>query len=422
MDRIPRTTRAQKMDALSSTANLVGYRAVVEAAAQYGSFFTQQITAAGKVPPAKVLIIGAGVAGLAAIGAARGLGAVVRAFDTRAAVREQVQSLGAEFLEVNLAEDGDGGGGYAKEMSPAFIEAEMALFMEQAKQVDVVITTALIPGKRAPILWPKAHVEAMKPGSVVIDLAAEQGGNCEVTRADEVVVHNGVKVVGYTDYASRLATTASNLYATNLVHLLTDLGGAAQWDVNLEDEILRGATVIKGGEVLPPPPPVQPSPQGAAKPAAAAPAATPAPPKPAAAPSKSHGGGHAPAPEAPGSGVVPAAIGLALAALWVWLRFQSGGEVASPATTTFLQHLTVFVLACFVGWQVVWNVTAALHTPLMSVTNAISGIILLGGMLQAKGDPLSPATLLGTAAILFAVINVAGGFLVTQRMLKMFRK
>jgi NAD(P) transhydrogenase subunit alpha len=236
------------------------------------------------------------------------------------------------------------------------------------------------------------------------------------------VVHNGVKVVGYTDYASRLATTASNLYATNLVHLLTDLGGAAQWDVNLEDEILRGATVIKGGEVLPPPPPVQPSPQGAAKPAAAAPAATPAPPKPAAAPSKSHGGGHAPAPEAPGSGVVPAAIGLALAALWVWLRFQSGGEVASPATTTFLQHLTVFVLACFVGWQVVWNVTAALHTPLMSVTNAISGIILLGGMLQAKGDPLSPATLLGTAAILFAVINVAGGFLVTQRMLKMFRK
>jgi len=422
MDRIPRTTRAQKMDALSSTANLVGYRAVVEAAAQYGSFFTQQITAAGKVPPAKVLIIGAGVAGLAAIGTARGLGAVVRAFDTRAAVREQVQSLGAEFLEVNLAEDGDGGGGYAKEMSPAFIEAEMALFMEQAKQVDVVITTALIPGKRAPILWPKTHVEAMKPGSVVIDLAAEQGGNCEVTRADEVVVHNGVKVVGYTDYASRLATTASNLYATNLVHLLTDLGGAAQWDVNLEDEILRGATVIKGGEVLPPPPPVQPSPQGAAKPAAAAPAATPAPPKPAPAPAKSHGGGHAPAPEAPGSGVMPAAIGLALAALWVWLRFQSGGELASAATTTFLQHLTVFVLACFVGWQVVWNVTAALHTPLMSVTNAISGIILLGGMLQAKGDPLSPATLLGTAAILFAVINVAGGFLVTQRMLKMFRK
>jgi len=424
MDRIPRTTRAQKMDALSSTANLVGYRAVVEAAAQYGSFFTQQITAAGKVPPAKVLIIGAGVAGLAAIGTARGLGAVVRAFDTRAAVREQVQSLGAEFLEVNLKEDGDGGGGYAKEMSPAFIEAEMALFMEQAKQVDVVITTALIPGKRAPILWPKTHVEAMKPGSVVIDLAAEQGGNCELTRADEVVVHQGVKIVGFTDYASRLATTASNLYSTNLVHLLTDLGGATRWDVNLEDEILRGATVIKAGEILPPPPPVQPSPQGAAaKPAAAPnpPAAQPTP-KPAPAPAKSHGGGHAPAPEAPGSGVVPAAIGLALAALWVWLRFQSGGELASAATTTFLQHLTVFVLACFVGWQVVWNVTAALHTPLMSVTNAISGIILLGGMLQAKGDPLSPATLLGTAAILFAVINVAGGFLVTQRMLKMFRK
>jgi len=422
MDRIPRTTRAQKMDALSSTANLVGYRAVVEAAAQFGSFFTQQITAAGKCPPARVLIIGAGVAGLAAIGTARGLGAIVRAFDTRAAVREQVQSLGAEFLEVTLAEDGDGGGGYAREMSPAFIEAEMALFMEQARQVDVVITTALIPGKRAPILWPTTHVEAMKPGSVIIDLAAEQGGNCELTRAGEIVVHNGVKVVGFTDYASRLATTASNLYSTNLVHLLTDLGGGLRWNLNLDDEILRGVTVVRQGEVLPPPPPVQPSPAAApaAKPATAA-AAPATAPKPAAAPKPARSHGHS-EPDAPGSGTVPAAIGLALAALWLWLRFATGSDAVGDATTAFLQHLTVFVLACFVGWQVVWNVSAALHTPLMSVTNAISGIILLGGMLQAKGDPLSPATLLGTAAILFAVINVAGGFLVTQRMLKMFRK
>jgi NAD(P) transhydrogenase subunit alpha len=262
----------------------------------------------------------------------------------------------------------------------------------------------------------------MKPGSVIIDLAAEQGGNCELTRAGEIVVHNGVKVVGFTDYASRLATTASNLYSTNLVHLLTDLGGGQRWNLNLDDEILRGVTVVRQGEVLPPPPPVQPSPAAApaAKPATAA-AAPATAPKPAAAPKPARSHGHS-EPDAPGSGTVPAAIGLALAALWLWLRFATGSDAVGDATTAFLQHLTVFVLACFVGWQVVWNVSAALHTPLMSVTNAISGIILLGGMLQAKGDPLSPATLLGTAAILFAVINVAGGFLVTQRMLKMFRK
>ena len=433
MEMIPRTTRAQKMDALSSTANLVGYRAVIEAAAHFGSFFTQQITAAGKVPPAKVLIIGAGVAGLSCIGTARGLGAVVRAFDTRPSVREQVQSMGAEFLEVTLQEDGDGGGGYAKEMSPAFIAAEMALFAAQAKEVDIVITTALIPNRPAPKLWLAAHVEAMKPGSVIIDLASEQGGNCDLTVKDQVVLHNGVKIVGYTDYPSRLSGTASQLYSMNLVHLLTDLGGASKWNVNLTDEIIRGASLLHQGEVLPPAPAINPSP---AKPAAAKPAATPAATQaatpaasvPAAAPaptapSKSHGGhgGHGASGDAS-----PAMkwVGILLLVGWLGLRFgvnpNAAGDTAGAAL--FLQHLTVFVLACFVGWQVVWNVTPALHTPLMSVTNAISGIILLGGMLQAKGDPLSPAALLGTAAILLATINIAGGFLVTQRMLKMFRK
>ncbi len=429
MEMIPRTTRAQKMDALSSTANLVGYRAVIEAAAHFGSFFTQQITAAGKVPPAKILIIGAGVAGLACIGTARGLGAVVRAFDTRPAVREQVQSMGAEFLEVQIQEDADGGGGYAKEMSPAFIEAEMALFAAQAKEVDIVITTALIPNKPAPKLWLKSHVEAMKPGSVIIDLASEQGGNCDLTVKDQVVVHNGVKVVGFTDYPSRLSGTASQLYGMNLVHLLTDLGGGAKWNVNLEDEIIRGASLIHKGELLPPAAPINPSPAkpaaaaatAAAKPApaAAAPAPAPAP----SAPAKSHGGHGGASTD---TGETPTAMKLVGGLLllgWVALRFGvNAGTADASGAATFLQHLTVFVLACFVGWQVVWNVTPALHTPLMSVTNAISGIILLGGMLQAKGDPLSPATLLGTVAILLATINIAGGFLVTQRMLKMFRK
>ena len=427
MEMIPRTTRAQKMDALSSTANLVGYRAVVEAAANFGSFFTQQITAAGKFPPAKVLIIGAGVAGLAAMGTARGLGAVVRAFDTRSAAREQVQSMGCEFLEVQLAEDGDGGGGYAKEMSPAFIEAEMALFAKQAAEVDIVITTALIPNRPAPKLWLASHVAAMKAGSVIIDLAAEQGGNCDLTKKDELTISpNGVKIVGWTDYPSRLATTASQLYGMNLVHLLTDLGGAAKWNINLEDEILRGASLIHAGEVLPPAPPVNPSP--AAKPAAAAPAA-PAPvaaaPVAAAAPSapkKSHGGHGGAAASGESSGFMKW-MGIALLIGWLALRFTSGaaGESAGGATA-FLQHLTVFVLACFVGWQVVWNVTPALHTPLMSVTNAISGIILLGGMLHEKSTDAPSAMILGTVAILLATINIAGGFLVTQRMLKMFRK
>jgi NAD(P) transhydrogenase subunit alpha len=415
MDQVPRITRAQKLDALSSQANLTGYRAVVEAASQFGRFFNGQITAAGKVPPAKVLIIGAGVAGLAAIGAARGLGAIVRAFDTRPVVREQVQSMGAEFLEVTLTEDGSGEGGYAKEMSPAFIEAEMALFLAQAKEVDVILTTALIPGKRAPILLKREAVEAMRPGSVVVDLAAEMGGNCELTVPGEVVVHNGVRIVGYTDLPSRMAEQASQLYGTNLCHLLDDMGGGEKLRVDMDDEVVRPMTVAHGGAVTWPAPKPQPRPAEAAapKPAAPAPAASkPAAPAPVASKPAAKSHGHAP-PSKPsvGKDVTLALTGVALLAL---------GAFAPPALLT---HLLVFVLAVFVGWQVVWNVTPALHTPLMSVTNAISGIILLGGLVQlGLGEKVDAATILGAAAVLFAMINVAGGFLVTQRMLKMFRR
>jgi NAD(P) transhydrogenase subunit alpha len=406
IDAVPRITRAQKMDALSSMANIAGYRAIVEAAAEYGSFFTGQITAAGKVPPAKVLVIGAGVAGLAAIAAAKGLGAVVRAFDTRPAVKDQVRSLGAEFLELDFHESGEGGGGYAKEMSPEFIAAEHALFLQQAREVDIVVTTALIPGKKAPLLWTKDMVEAMRPGSVVVDLAAEQGGNCEVTVKGGRVEHAGVKVLGYPDLTCRLPTVASQLYATNLVNLLDELKGA-EWHVNLDDEVIRGAIVLHEGRTMWPPP--------ARTPDAAAP--KPAPPKPAE---------PAPAAAAP---ITPAkkrtwiAEAVALVALVVWLVLKlTVTSEPSPATVALLQHLTVFVLACFVGWQIVWNVTPALHTPLMAVTNAISGIIVIGGMLHAHGDWTSAAALLGIAAVLLATINVAGGFLVTQRMLRMFRK
>ncbi len=420
MEAVPRISRAQKMDALSSQANLVGYRAVIEAAHNFGSFFTQQITAAGKIPQAKVLVIGAGVAGLAALGAAKGLGAAIRAFDTRASVKEQIQSMGGEFLEVQYTEDGDGGGGYAKEMSPAFIEAEMALFAQQAAEVDIVITTALIPNQPAPKLWLEAHVKLMKPGSVVVDLAAEYGGNCECTVKDEIVVRHGVTIIGLTDHASRVATTASQLYSMNMVHFLTDLGGAANWNVNLDDEIIRGACLAHDGAILAPPPPSQPSP-GAVK---AAPAAAPiVNPPPAARKAKGHGG-HKTLTESKTEArksYVYESIGLLLIALWIYLKLSVTGTV-STHTTEFLQHLTVFILACFVGWQVVWNVTAALHTPLMSVTNAISGIILIGGMMHAHGDAMGPAALLGTLAILLATINAAGGFLVTHRMLKMFRK
>lgn len=394
VDQIPRITRAQKMDALSSMANIAGYRAVVEAASFYGRFFTGQMTAAGKVPAAKILVIGAGVAGLAAIGAARGMGAIVRAFDTRPTVKEQVQSMGAEFIELNVKEDGEGTGGYAKEMSPAFIEAEMAMFLAQAKEVDIIITTALIPNRPAPILITEEMVKAMKKGSVIVDLASENGGNCALTEPGHAVERHGVHILGFTDLPSRLAPTASLLFGNNLTHLLTDLGGASNFHLDLADEVVRGALIVQSGEVIWPPPPK-------------APAAVPA--TPAATPKA------APAPVVKkSSGVGGSIFAIIAAAAFIGLGF-----VAPPA---FLSHLTVFALACIVGWQVVWNVTPALHTPLMSVTNAISGIIVIGGMLQVSGPPSSPIVILGAAAILLATINIAGGFLVTQRMLKMFRR
>jgi NAD(P) transhydrogenase subunit alpha len=397
VDQIPRITRAQKMDALSSMANIAGYRAVVEAASFYGRFFTGQMTAAGRVPPAKVLVIGAGVAGLSAIGAARGMGAIVRAFDTRPTVKEQVKSMGAEFIELNVHEDGEGAGGYAKEMSPAFIKAEMEMFAAQAKDVDIIITTALIPNRPAPVLITEDMVKSMKNGSVIVDLAAENGGNCALTEPGRVVERHGVHILGYTDLPSRLAPTASLLFGNNLTHLLADLGGASHFHLDLADEVVRGALVLRDGELLWPPP---------ARPPAALPAEPKTAPKPPAAAKA------APVEKKPGfAGPVFAII--AAAALIAF------GMVAPPA---FLSHLTVFALACIVGWQVVWNVTPALHTPLMSVTNAISGIIVIGGMLQVSGPPASPIVLLGAAAILLATINIAGGFLVTHRMLKMFSR
>jgi NAD(P) transhydrogenase subunit alpha len=395
IDQVPRITRAQKMDALSSMANIAGYRAVIEAASFYGRFFTGQMTAAGRVPPAKVLVIGAGVAGLAAIGAARGLGAIVRAFDTRAAVRDQVKSMGAEFLELNVEEEGEGGGGYAKEMSPAFIAAEMALFAAQAKDVDIIITTALIPNRPAPVLITEEMVKSMKKGSVIVDLAAENGGNCALTQPGSVVQEHGVHIIGYIDLPSRLAPTASVLYGNNLAYLLDDLGGAAGFHIDLNDEVVRNALVVHDGAVVWPPPRKEPP---------------PAPPKPAAAPAPAVVAKEAPKSTGRGLAIAVTAVALALLAI---------GHVAPPA---FLSHLTVFALACIVGWQVVWNVTPALHTPLMSVTNAISGIIVVGGMLAISGPITSAPVVLGAVAILLASINIAGGFLVTQRMLRMFRR
>lgn len=400
MDAVPRISRAQKMDALSSMANIAGYRAVIEAANNFGRFFTGQITAAGKVPPAKVLIIGAGVAGLAAVGTAKGLGAIVRSFDTRLAVKEQVQSLGGEFLELNFAEDGTGEGGYAKVMSDEFIKAEMELFAQQAKEVDIIITTALIPGKKAPLLITQEMVESMKEGSVIVDMAAEQGGNCAVTKPNEVYRYNGVTVIGLTDLPSRMANQASQLYGTNLCHLLTDMGGANDYKVDLEDEVVRGALVLHAGDVTWPPPNKPSASPEQIKPAA--PQKQPAMPQPAKAEAVKDKGS---------SG-------------WLWMLLAGlalvGVGIATPPS--FLSHLTVFVLACFVGWQVIWNVKPALHTPLMSVTNAISGIIIIGGMLQISGSISSPTTILGAIAILLGTINISGGFLVTQRMLKMFQK
>jgi NAD(P) transhydrogenase subunit alpha len=394
MDSVPRISRAQKVDALSSMANIAGYRAVVEAAQNFGRFFTGQITAAGKVPPATVMVIGAGVAGLAAIGAAKSMGAIVRAFDTRPEVKEQIESMDAEFLMLDFEdEDGTGEGGYAKVMSDEFIKAEMALFAEQAKEVDIIITTALIPGKPAPRLITAEMVASMQDGSVIVDLAAEQGGNCELTVPGEVTKQNGVTIIGYTDLPSRLATTSSQLYATNLRHLLTDMTPEKDGNMtlDLEDEVVRGATVCTGGDTLWPPPP----PTISAAPAKAEPA-----PAPVVEPKK---------PSILGPVLMVAVGALALLGL---------GAVAPP---DFMAHFTVFVLACFVGYMVIWNVTPALHTPLMSVTNAISSIIVIGALLQISSTN-SVIMWIAVATVMITSINIAGGFAVTRRMLEMFRK
>jgi H+-translocating NAD(P) transhydrogenase subunit alpha len=426
MDCVPRISRAQKMDALSSMANISGYRAVTEAANHFGSFFTGQFTAAGKVPPAKVLIIGAGVAGLAALGAAKGLGAIVRAFDVRAAVEDQIKSLGGEFLTVTIKESGDGAGGYAKEMSKEFLDAEYALFREQAKDVNIVITTALIPGKPAPKLWFKDMVQLMKPGSVVVDLASEQGGNCEYTQPGKVVVEHGVTIIGYTDMPSRMANVASDLYGNNLGHFLDEMGGPKGWKIDHDNDAVRPALVLESGDKKWPAPPSKP--KEGAKPAVAAPVAVAAAvvaksSTPIAAPAKkSSGHGHVEA-AAPSktAGMVMAIIGLIAAGGWSYLRWGSAAQAIDPSTAALLQHLTVFILAVFVGWQLIWSVAPALHTPLMSVTNAISGIIVVGGIFNAMAFD-GNARWVAIAAALFATINIAGGFLVTRRMLAMFRK
>jgi NAD(P) transhydrogenase subunit alpha len=403
IDSLPRISRAQKMDALSAMANIAGYRAVVEAANNFGRFFTGQVTAAGKVPPAKVMVIGAGVAGLAAVGAANSLGAVVRAFDTRLEVKEQIESMGAEFLQLDFGdEDGDGTGGYAKQMSDEFIKAEMALFAEQAKEIDIIITTALIPGRPAPKLITEDMVKSMKPGSVIVDLASERGGNCELTEPGKVAVKHDVTIIGYTDLPSRMAKVASDLYATNLFHLLTELtpekDGKPQ--VNMEDDVIRGLTVVLDKDVTWPPP--QPK--------------APVSPKP------------APGTEEPSAEEKEAARKqsarrslIGKGALLVATVAALYG-VGAYAPETFLTHFTVFVLACFIGWQVVWNVTASLHTPLMSVTNAISGIIVIGAILHLAAGENIVVGILAFLAVLIASINIGGGFHVTHRMLKMFRK
>jgi H+-translocating NAD(P) transhydrogenase subunit alpha len=397
MDCVPRITRAQKMDALSAMGNLAGYRAVIEAAEQFGRFIPGQMTAAGKVTPARVLVVGAGVAGLAAIAAARSLGAQVRAFDTRAASREQVESLGAQFIELEFNESGEGEGGYAKEMSDAFLAAEQALLGKHAEECDIVITTALIPGKTAPQLITSGAVVAMQPGSVIVDLAAEQGGNCALTERGQIVERFGVTIIGLTDLPSRMARQSSDLYATTITNLLAEFIEDGQIRIDMEDEVERAVLVAHGGQITWPPP-SRPRPRtGEPHPELKKPSAT-----------------HATSAPGAGSGSTTTLIG-AIAALLLGVA----GLMAPPE---FLGHLTVFLLACIVGWHVIWNVTPALHTPLMSVTNAISGIILVGGMLVMAGDRLGAAAMLGAIAVLVATINVAGGFLVTQRMLRMFRK
>jgi NAD(P) transhydrogenase subunit alpha len=406
MDSIPRISRAQKLDALSSMANIAGYRAVLEASHNFGRFFSGQITAAGKVEPAKVLVIGAGVAGLAAIGTAKSLGAIVRAFDTRPEVKDQIQSMDAEFLELEFEEDGTGEGGYAKVMSKEFIDAEMALFARQACEVDVIITTALIPGKPAPKLITRGMVETMRDGSVIVDLAAEQGGNCEVTVPGKVVNRHGVNVVGYTDLPSRMAAQSSQLYATNVYNLIMEMCPQKDGEivVDMEDEVIRGATVVNQGEVTWPPPQIA---VGAER--------------------KPSFGGQAIKPEVEESKTAEVAVEASEVSKFIksaWfpiilagLALFGLGQVAPPS---FMAHFTVFVLSCFIGYMVIWNVSPSLHTPLMSVTNAISSIIVLGALTQISSPDGLIYILAGIAAFI-TCINIVGGFSVTQRMLQMFR-
>lgn len=406
MDMVPRISRAQKMDALSSMANIAGYRAVIEAGNNFGRFFTGQITAAGKVPPAKVLVVGAGVAGLAAIGTATSLGAITYAFDVRPEVAEQIESMGAEFVYLDFEEaqqDGAATGGYAAPSSPEFREKQLAKFRELAPDVDIVITTALIPGRDAPKLWLADMVAAMKPGSVVVDLAAERGGNCDLTVPDEKIVsENGVTVVGYSDFPSRMAAQSSTLYATNIRHMMTDLTPEKDGQVNhnMEDDVIRGATVAHEGAVTfpPPPPKVQAI---AAKPKETVPEKTP---------EERRAEEAAAFQQQTKNQVTLLAVGGALMLL-----------VGAYAPASFMQHFIVFVLSVFVGFQVIWNVSHALHTPLMAVTNAISGIIILGALLQI-GSSSFIVTLLASISVLIATINIVGGFMVTRRMLAMFQK
>lgn len=396
MDAIPRISRAQKMDVLSSMANIAGYRSVIEAANYFGRFLNGQITAAGKVEPAKVLVIGAGVAGLAAIGAANSLGAIVRAFDTRKEVAEQIQSMGAEFLTVDIEEDGATSSGYSKVMSKEFIEAEMALFKQQASEVDIIITTAQIPGREAPKLILEDHVEVMKPGSIIVDLAASTGGNCVLTKKDEVyTTKNGVTILGKLD---QLPNQASQLYGNNLCHLLDDMGKAENFNINMEDDVVSRAMVTYNGEIHWPPAPLPVSPQK---------------------PVKAEAQAEEKEELTPAQIAKKKTIGMVIRLGVIGLLLFFLGKVAP---SEFMGHFTVFVLAVFVGWQVIWNVTHALHTPLMSVTNAISGIIIIGGLLQVADDLSSPLTILAFIAILVASINIVGGFFVTHRMLKMFKK
>lgn len=395
MDAIPRISRAQKMDVLSSMANIAGYRSVIEASYHFGRFLNGQITAAGKVEPAKVLVIGAGVAGLAALGAANSLGAIVRAFDTRKEVAEQIESMGAEFLTVEINEDGATSSGYSKEMSKEFIAAEMALFKAQAAEVDIIITTAQIPGREAPKLILADHVAVMKPGSVIVDLAASTGGNCVLTRNGEVyTTDNGVTIIGK---LNQLPSQASQLYGNNLCHLLDDMGKAEKFKIDMEDAVVSRAMVTHNGKINWPPAPLPVSP---AKPKAAA-VEVEDPKVVADRKSKK---------ETKSMFIRVGVIGLFLLML---------GQIAP---SEFMQHFTVFVLAVFVGWQLIWNVSHSLHTPLMAVTNAISGIIIVGGLLQTTDDLSSPMTILAFVAILIASINIVGGFFVTHRMLKMFKK